>query len=130
MEIDKILLPVLTAIVGAGVAFLLAIKTESKKKNIEERTKAYVDYVKAVAKMKFSATSDEFLVNLADAVARIAIYGSANVVKALRNFTNTSMILDNDESVSCFLAIIEQMREETSNFVESEDLRRVLFGSK
>jgi hypothetical protein len=128
VEAYKFLLPFFTAIVGAAIAFLFAIKIEYKKKRIDERTKAYVDYVRAVVAMKFN-NSKEGIANLTDAKARISIYGSAAVIQFMSIFAETSMVLNNDESIIRFLKIIECMRDETSNFVEPENLRKVLFSS-
>jgi len=128
MDIEKILLPTITALLGAAVAYLVAIRTETKKKHIEERTKCYVDYVKSVAKIKHDPGRDS-LISLTDAIARISVYGSSEVVKSLGNFSDTKMILDDTDSIKAFLKIIEKIREETSDVVDVEVLQKILFGS-
>jgi hypothetical protein len=128
VEYEKLFLSLGSALTGAIIGYFIKVRSERTKKHHEERVKAYVDYIKSVAKSKF-CKDVETLVSLTDAKCRIAIYGKANVVTKLSVFATTSMTLNNDQSINSFLEIVEQMRKEASDNVDMNDLYKFLFDS-
>lgn len=124
--LGKLFIPLGSAIVGAVIAYLFAIKKENRKKILDEKTKAYCDYIRAASKIKFY-NRNECLADMVDSIARISVYGSSEVVAALANFKRTTMILDNDIAVEAFVKIVKAMRNETSNMVADQDIKILLF---
>ncbi len=86
------ILPLLGVLLGAALQFWLSRASEEKKRIEALRSQAYADYLRAVA-LSAHLRSDEDLrdahLNAADAKARIAVYGSVPVLRALAEFEET-----------------------------------------
>ena len=67
------------------------------------------------------------LTDAADAKARIAVYGSASAVEALARFEESGPVLDNPQSVDCFLRLAS-VRRLKGHQPTKDALRFVLFG--
>lgn len=97
-----------------------------------------MDYLRFVAQIAKSGKADlnkrnELLAGLADAKARICVYGSAKVIEALAAFERDGPVLDTDSSTANFLDLCDKIRQESTDKVEivqAESLRLILFGSK
>ena len=93
------------------------------------KTAAYSDYLRAVAASRH-LRSDEDLRDadrdLADAKARIAVYGSPEVLRALASIEEAGAVLNSERSLSAFLDLVTAMRPKGA--VEREQIRAVLFG--
>jgi coenzyme F420-reducing hydrogenase beta subunit len=82
----------------------------------------------AASRFRYLHTPDrEALKNAADAKARIAIYGTPGVIRALARFEETGLVLSNSTSDDAFLGIVSAMRENHKG-VSARDLRLVLMG--
>src|SRR5437867_3448794 len=107
------ILPLLGVVLGAALQFWLSRASEEKKRIETLRAQAYADYLRAVA-LSAHLRSDEDLrdahLNAADAKARIAVYGSVPVLKALAEFEEAGAVLSNGRSKNAFVALVSAMR--------------------
>jgi len=90
------LLPLVGVVLGAGLQFLLSRAATREQRAATLRSKAYADYLRAEA-ASGHLRSDEDLRDAhrdaADAKARIAIYGTTDVVRALPRFEEVGAML-------------------------------------
>jgi len=137
-----ILVPALiAAIVSISIVFL-GRRSETRKHLESLRTTAYVDFVRGVAGLAVlqkhpDGSKEEFLKGnelimvVADAKARIALYGSKSVVSSLAKFLRGGVVLDTPERGREFTAICQKMRTDTrprlAN-VTDDDAHFLLFG--
>ncbi|HZS28451.1 MAG TPA: hypothetical protein VFB76_14570 [Candidatus Angelobacter sp.] len=127
------------AALGAIFGAFLTRWTERFKQLQSLRATAYVDFLRGVAKLAIvqkDAIRDKesFLeerdasITVADAKARIAIYGGPNVVKALSTFIKGGAVLNSPERMDSFAKMCTLMRNDSANEqVAIEDVRRLLF---
>lgn len=132
----------IAAIVTVSVVFL-SRRSETKKHLESLRTTAYVDFVRGVAGLAVLHSGtidsyDEFLkeqdliILVADAKARIALYGSMAVVSSLANFLRAGLVLDTPQRLRDFTAICQTMRSDTRprpGGVNDHDVHFLLFGA-
>ncbi|HXZ45454.1 MAG TPA: hypothetical protein VEH02_01855, partial [Pseudolabrys sp.] len=64
----------------------------------------------------------------ADAKARIVVYGSSSVIKALARFEESGAVLNNDQSAANFIELISAMRPKRAAAISENDIRLVLLG--
>ncbi len=64
----------------------------------------------------------------ADAKARLAVYGTSQVIAALARFEETGARLDSPRAHDLFAALVSAMRQK-SRAAKADDLKLVLFGS-
>lgn len=125
------LLPMAGVIIGAILQFWLGRAAEHDKHINSLRAQAYSDYLRGVA-MAAHLTSDEDLVtalrSVADAKARMVVYGTVEVISALARFEETGAVLTRPSSVAAFMALVGAMRDQR-NAVSEQELKRVLLGS-
>ena len=125
------ILPVLGIIVGAALHFWFSRTAEREKHTDALRSQAYVDYLRAVAAAGH-LRSDEDLRDAhrdaADAKARIAVYGSASVIKALSRFEESGAILNNSSSTEAFVVLVSSMQS-AGSAVPNHELKIVLLGT-
>lgn len=118
------ILPLVGVVVGAAVHSWFTRSSERDKHAGNLRSQAYVDYLRAVAEAAHHGKDARR--NAADAKARIAVYGSAEVVTALARFEESGATLGQDGR-GPFLALVAAMRIGTA--VGNGDLGLVLLGS-
>ena len=136
----------IAAIVAVSVVFL-SRRSETKKHLETLRTTAYVDFVRAVASFvvlqkgrhgRPPASEEDFLKGnelallLADAKARIALYGSMEVISSLAKFLRAGLVLDSPQRVRDFTSICQKMRSDTRprpGAASDHDVEFLLFGS-
>ena len=112
---------------GLGAIFgaLLTRWTEKYKQLQSLRAAAYVDFLRGVSKLGVVQKDtlrdkDSFLeereatIIVADAKARIAIYGSKEVVQSLSTFMDGGAVLDTGERLRSFAEMCQLMRNESS----------------
>jgi hypothetical protein len=102
----------------------------------EQRSRAYSDYLRAVAAcahLHLPDNSDyvEALKNAADAKARIAVYGSSAVIESLARFVGVGESLIDDKNRATFVRLIAHMRvgKASKALVSDQDLWTVLMGT-
>jgi hypothetical protein len=136
--------PILSALIAAAVSFaaiFLGRRSETLKQLESIRTAAYADFIRAIAGLamlqreamqekEHFAKGWELQMLLADAKARIAIYGGESVVPALANFLRGGPVLDSPERARGFTAVCEKMRGDSGppGTVSDQDMHFLLFG--
>ena len=94
------------------------------------RQTSYADFLKGVANAAHRPTA-EVSAQIADAKARMAIYGSNSVLEKLAAFDESGATLANDASRRAFLLMTEQMRAEGSSGAPKDGvLATILFGGR
>ena len=131
----------IAAIVSISVVFL-SRRSETKKHLESLRTTAYVDFIRGVAaqaifqkgpidtKEKILRASEAIML-VADAKARIVLYGSESVVSLMAQFLRGGEVLDSPERAKEFTSICQQMRNDTRPMpgrVADKDAHFLLFG--
>jgi len=115
----------------------LSLLADSSKRHEGLKASAYVDFCKAAAglaiaqKWNNSEKELEALIAMTDAKARIAVYGSPEVASALGVFFKEYAHLSSPEAMSCFIAAMSKMRDQTvgaSGSVPDSVLARLFFG--
>ena len=126
------LLPILGVVVGAFLQHMLASSKERDSQLAQLRQISYADFLKGVANAAHNRTT-EATAQIADAKARMAIYGSNAVLERLAAFDELGATLTNDTSRQAFLLMAEQMRAESSigfSALKGEVLATILFGGR
>jgi hypothetical protein len=124
-------LPLIGVVLGAGLQFLFS-RTAAREKHVETlQSQAYVDYLRAVSAAGH-LRSDEDLRDAhrdaADAKARIAVYGSSEVINALSRFEEVGAIVSDGPGATAFVALVKAMRSK-AGAVTDRDLELLLLGS-
>ncbi len=125
------ILPLLGVVVGAAVQFWFTRTAEREKHADDLKSQAYADYLRAVAAAAHLRTEEDLvnaMRNAADAKARISVYGSAPVIKALSQFEEAGAVLNNERSTRAFVSLIYSMRSGKGT-VPAHELELVLLGS-
>lgn len=126
------ILPLLGVVLGAALQFWVSRATDREKHAETLRSQAYADYLRAVAAAAY-LRSDEDLRDAhrdaADAKARMAIYGSASVIKALSRFEDVGAVIADEPSAQAFIRLVSSMRSGGSA-VANGDLELVLLGPR
>lgn len=123
--------PLLGVVVGAALHFWFARAADREKQAGTLRSQAYSDYLRAVAAAGHLRSDEDLrdaLRDAADAKARIAIYGSASVIKALSRFEEVGAVLSGGPSKEAFVSLVSKMRSQGDN-VPSRELENVLLGA-
>ena len=126
-----VLLPLAGAFLGTLLQSWLTRNAERKKQVDLLQSEAYADYLKAVTALGHLRSDDELVAGrraLANAKARIAVYGSDTVIKALARFDQTDRVLDNENSAAAFVRLVSAMRPNHARTVE-QDIRIALLGA-
>jgi ABC-type tungstate transport system substrate-binding protein len=119
-------------IIGALLQFLLSRKGKKDEYFLNLRYEAYKDYIKAVAIIAASQSESEMATvhsKLADAKARIAIFGSKKAVQSIAELEKIGAVLIKPEALSAFENIIKEMRG-PNNKADDGDIKMLLFGNK
>ncbi len=123
-------LPLLGVVIGATMQYWLSRSAESRKQLQLLQSQSYVDYLRAVTKAAHANSPDALRLvqaEAADAKARLAVYGTSNVIAALARFEEARPILDNPRSRAAFVALVGAMRQKHGT-ARADDLSLVLFG--
>lgn len=140
-----LVVPIISAVVAAIVSFsivFLARRSEAIKQLLSLRTAAYVDFIRSVSGLavvgkepvqekEHFAKAWESRLLLADAKARIAIYGSESVVASLADFLRGGVMLDSAERMKSFTAVCQIMRRDSRpalGAASDDDVHFLLFG--
>jgi head-tail adaptor len=125
-------LPLLGVIIGAALQSRLGRSAEREKQVAGLRAQAYADYLLSVAAAAH-LRSDQDLRDAhretADAKARIAVYGSNEVISALARFEESGAALGSAGSRTAFVALVTRMRSASSS-AQERDIEAVLFGTE
>ena len=124
------ILPLAGVALGATLQYFFGLKAEQGKRIETLRTQAYADYLVAVADSAHATNNEErraALRNAASTKARIAVYGSREVIRALVDFENSGARIADIEGKEFFLALIGAMRRNAE--VSKTDIEILLLGS-
>ncbi len=131
------LISVLGVVIGASLQFWFSRTTTNWSRLQDRRVQAYVDFLKAVSgiaqaqRFKDKKTELEFAALVADARARIAVYGHSEVVASLAEFDKTDVTFQSSTARKAFIQLIRTMRKESNADIVSigeDELYSVLFG--
>lgn len=141
----------IVAFLAAFLGYLFSKRAEEQKHRRTLQSQAYADFIRAVAGMATTKQQlvtnshkveseqrkemynrlNEGLASLADAKARIVIYGTKPVVEALADFFHHGATLDNEASYQRFVRAIQSMRLDSwgkSELIRDSDVVRLLLG--
>ncbi|MBN9887613.1 hypothetical protein [Salipiger abyssi] len=124
---------------GALIQFFLT-NIRTRREAFEQRqSEAYVAFLKATAELAIAQTRDQGSASLpaamaaaAEAKARIAIYGNADVAKRLAHFMRKHEALTSPEAMADFVAVATAMRKSSrraKNAIPASDLGQLLFSA-
>lgn len=128
---------ILGILLGASVQFFFNKKTEDSRHLKLLQTQAYVDFMKGLSGMgraqffKDKEKEKEFTILLADARARISIYGSERGIKKLAELFRKYDAVSSESEIAAYSELIKIMREESlkkSDFVSNFEIGEVVFG--
>jgi hypothetical protein len=124
--IDQTAVTFVAATLGAFLGAFLTRRTERFKHLQELRSAAYIDFVRGVANASHQSGG---VAQVADARARIAIYGGESVVRSLSEFIARGGQTTNQNGMRAFAELCQAMRAETGReSVSFEYINRILFG--
>jgi hypothetical protein len=106
-------LPLVGVALGAILQHWLSRNAEDRKQLLALRREAYVDYLRATTKIARAKDSDSAWnarTALADAKARIAIYGTTSVLHAMSTFEATVAAIRGDEGRRAFVLLTAARR--------------------
>lgn len=125
------ILPLIGVVLGAGLQFILTRASAREQQAATLRSQAYADYLRAVATAGH-LRSDEDLRDAhrdtADAKARIAIYGTVHVIRALARFEESGAVLSDASASRAFVSLVSSMRP-NSDDISDHELELLLLGS-
>ena len=124
-------LPLVGVVIGAGLQFLLSRAATREQHAATLRSQAYSDYLRAVAASGHLRSDDDLRDahrDAADAKARIAVYGSTDVINALSRFEESGAVLSNVGASRAFVSLVAAMRLGAGR-VSEHDLELLLFGA-
>ena len=124
------LLPIAGIIIGALLQFSLSRKNKDYESFSNLKYEAYKDYLKAVSIIARSQSEAEIATvhsKLADAKARIAIFGSKEVIQNIAELERVGAVLIKPEALDIFEKIVKEMRNSKIK-VSDKDIRILLFG--
>jgi len=118
--------------------YLYGKRAEASKQFQTLKNQAYVNFVKSVAGMasaqrfKNKEKEFEFLILLADAKARIAVYGDKEVIEGIAAFYRTHGLLATPEAMLSFVEVVQKMRKQAVHKDESvivKEISQLLFST-
>ena len=121
---------ILGVVVGASLQYLFSRFLEERKHKRLLQAQAYADFLRGVAEaahLNLDVNENQVHAKIADARARIALYGSPDVVRLLAQFEKAGNAIISEEQHEAFLLLIQAMRGD--NKVEGAVLKLVLLGS-
>jgi hypothetical protein len=125
------ILPLIGVVLGAGLQFWFSRAAAREQHLVMLQSQGYVDYLRAVSAAGH-LRSDEDLRDAhrdaADAKARIAVYGTDDVIKALSRFEEAGAIVSDGPGATAFISLVAAMRSKTG-IVSKRDLELLLLGS-
>ena len=134
----EILLPLIGVVIGAFLQYWFSKASEERKRRQNLQTQSYVDFFRSVSgidiaqKYADKSKEQEFTVLLTDAKARIAIYGSKEVIKTIASFWRAGARIETPEQSQLFVAICQAMRKDSlpkNQEVPDKDISQLLFGT-
>lgn len=126
-----VVLPLVGVVLGAALQFWLSRATAREHRAETLRSQAYADYLRAVAAAGHLRSDEDLrdaLRDAADAKARIAVYGTAEVIEALSRFEEAGAILSDGPGARAFVSLVSVMRPAGGD-VPNHELELLLLGT-
>lgn len=129
------ILPILGLIIGASLQYFFTRYLENQRHHRELRTQAYLDYLKSISELAHlndpqGSQERDLFAKVADAKARICLYGSEGVLRAFALFEKLGATITSPMQQKAFVGMVLAMREDSgSTYVSStEDIEMLLLG--
>jgi hypothetical protein len=103
-------IPLLVAACAAVMAYASGALIERSKRRNSLRTEAYADYLSAVPRSGTPSDRHKVLADAALAKCKIVIYGSAEVINALRAFETSGAVTTAEEGRDRLISFVMAMR--------------------
>lgn len=134
-EYATLLLTFVSSVIG-GLAVVIAQSFYTRRLDAEQRTnearnQCYADYLRAVAEAALHRGSTDGKISIADAKARIAVYGSVSAVHTMSKFEEAGSDLRSLDGRHAFLGIVRAMRSDAYSAHDAaveRSLKNMLFG--
>lgn len=120
------LLPLVGVVVGATLQFWLSRAAAREQRAEALRSQVYADYLRAVAAAGHYRTNEDR--DAAEAKARIAVYGTAEVIRALSRFEAGGAVISDGPGARAFVALVTAMRP-AGGAVPNDALELLLMGT-
>ena len=129
-------LPLIGVVIGAVLHHRLSMASEQLKRQEDLRTQAYVDFLHGVVGFVFAKTNGdenkakEFDALLANAKARVTIYGSKEVIQTIASFGRGGADIGSPEGMRSFVGICQAMRKDSlpkKQSVLNKEISQLLF---
>lgn len=123
-------------VIGASLQYIFTRHLEDQRHRRDLRAGAYMDYLRSVAELsnltsnaKQSHISD-IRMRIADAKARISLYGSPKSITAFAAFERLGAAMKTEEQRSSFIEMLHAMREDSGSkaLLKTEELELVVLG--
>lgn len=133
-------LPFAGIIIGAFLQYIFTRHIEHARALKDMKVKAYMDYLRGVCEQaQLSLTFDkksaqekksEAFIRIADAKARICLYGSSSVIHAFAEFERLGAQIATQEQIKAFVSMSLEMRKDAGlkSLPSENDIRVVLLG--
>jgi|SRR5882724_8797076 len=121
---------ILGIVAGASLQYLFSRFLEERKHKRLLETEAYADFLRGVAEaahLSLDVNENQVHVRVADARARIGLYGAPNVVRQLADFERAGNAIITEEQHRAFILLIQAMRGDDK--IDSAVLQLVVLGS-
>ena len=117
--------------VGSLLGYIFTRRNEFEKHKRMMVTQAYSDYLRGVAEgahLNLDSNHAQIMARVADAKARICLYGSPEVIASLATFENAGGAILNPQQHELFASLVLAMRGDSK--VPRRDLELLLFGNR
>jgi hypothetical protein len=124
-------------VLGAVTTYIFGLRAETRRNFQRLRNDAYTDFIKSAALIAiYQRANDEARATdaaalMADAKARIVVFGGSVVGSAVAKFFRSHGTLTSPAAMSSFVRIIASMRTENirdGKVLPPEDVSQILFG--
>ena len=125
-------LPLVGVVIGAAMQYWFSRSAEVRKQIELLQSQSYVDFLRALTKSAYANSAEAIrsaLADAADAKARLAVYGTSDVIVALARFEEAGAVLDNPQTKAAFVTLVAAMRQKRGA-ANATDLELVLFGKR
>ncbi|WP_458737154.1 hypothetical protein [Pseudomonas chlororaphis] len=121
-------IPLVVAIVAAAIAFVSGTFIERSKRKHSLQNEAYAEYLSAVARSGSAPALDrqKVLADAALAKCKIVIYGSDQVIEALKAFELSGAVTSSDQGRDRLINLVMAMRGDAT--VSRADISGLLLG--
>ena len=122
---------------GASLQFYFSRQNETKKQNDLLKFSAYADFFRGLAGSSISHKNPnkekemEFKIQIADAKARISVYGDDSVIEKIAYYLRMNEVLSSPDSEKALVDIIVEIRKKhnSSAIINTNDISQLILGT-